>query len=430
MRDRFVRDLAREPGVSPFGAAVVVRRGGEREALLALRGPSGSHARVHSTGGPGWGGALAAARCSIPAVVRRVPVVAVVALLGACPPALLHAQRATVCDRAPREASDEVEVRPADGAERVARNAPIVARFDPRTDLDALQRSVQRDPDESCRGAVICLFAQRVTADSGAQGRRVPVQGKTARLDERSLRFTPDRPLAADTRHFALIARPGFDSASRTELAFTTGDELDREPPELTASAEAFELDVEPPPAECEAPAGSLRVRLEVPAARDDGDAGSVELSLFLTRAAGLRAPELRVRAPNEPDGTVVLAFTLDPGEAADSVCVALEAVDGTGKRAEAEPELCFNPSAARRSQFESLCRVAAPGARPARRATLRVSTDNGRGVLIASSLLAAVLGWRTMRRLRARAPAHRGGAVPDGGTAPAHRGGTITERS
>jgi hypothetical protein len=342
-------------------------------------------------------------------VVRRAPTVVVVWLLAAGPPAALHAQRAPVCDLRPSEASDEVEVRPADGAEEVARNAPLTVRFAPGTDLAALQHSVERDPDESCRGEVICLFAERADGDGDGRGagRRARVRGTTKVRDERTLRFTPSQALAADTRHFALIARPGFDSASRTERAFTTGAELDVEPPELTDSTSAFELDVEPPPDECEAPPGSLRVRVEVPAPRDDGDPGSVELSLLLTRAHGLSEPQVRARAPNEPDGTVVLTFTLGPGEASGEVCVAVQAVDGTGKWAEAEPELCFVPSAALRSQFDSLCRAVSPGARPPSTAhgpgALRTGTDNGWGLLLASMALAARVVWRTRRGHRAR---------------------------
>jgi len=331
-----------------------------------------------------------------------VPALTLAALLLGWPLATLQAQRSTVCDLAPAHASDEVEVRPADGAERVARNAPIIARYAEGTDLDALLDSVERDADADCRGQVICLFAERA-GRTGVRSSLEPVAGELLALDERTLRFTPEQRLAADTRHFALLARPGFDSAARTELEFVTGTAVDHEPPELDASSDSFELDVEPPPSACMAPAGSLRVRLAVPGARDDGDEQSVELLLFVTRAVGLREPELRVRAPNVADGTVALAFTLDPAEAAGEVCVALRAVDGTGKRAEDEPALCFNPSAARRSQFESLCRAAGPhpGAE-------RTSTDNGRGLLLASAFVAAALGWRRTRGPRPRQQATR----------------------
>jgi hypothetical protein len=346
----------------------------------------------------------------VPAFARVTATMFVLAAASA------HAQRTPVCDLAAEDANDEIAVRPADGAEQVARNAPILARYAEGTDLRALQRVVDRDADADCRGQLICLFAERSGDDDGTRARRVAVPGTTETLDARSVRFEPERGLAADSRHFALVARPGFDSASRTELEFSTGSEIDVEPPELAASADGFELDVEPPPAECKAPAGSLRVRLEMPGARDDGDADSVELSLFLTRAAGLREPELRARAPNNADGSVVLAFTLGPGEAADEVCVAVEAVDGTGKRAEDEPELCFNPSAARRSQFASLCAVPRGGA------LAHAAADNGRGLLIASAFLIAALGWRRTRGPRPRQRASNGAA-------PALRGGAASER-
>jgi hypothetical protein len=321
-----------------------------------------------------------------------------------------HGQRNGVCDRASSAASDELEVRPADGAERVALNAPLLVRYAEGTDLDALQRSVERDADEACRGLLVCLFVERA-GRNGARPSRVLVPGELAMLDDRSVRFTPAARLAAETRHFVLLARPGFDSAARTELEFVTGTAVDREPPELGASTDSFELDVEPPPAECDAPAGSLRVRLEVPSASDDGDEASVELQLFLNRASGLRDPELRARAPNVADGTVVLSFTLDPAEASAEVCVALEAVDGTGKRAADEPALCFNPSAAQRGQFVSLCSVRAPGAAAGAqdaRDALATSTDNGRGLLIASAFLTAALGLRRTRGPRPRQQATR----------------------
>jgi hypothetical protein len=329
-----------------------------------------------------------------------VPALLLVTLLLDRPHAL-HAQSASACDLVPARRGDEIEVRPGDGAEGVARNAPIIARYTRGTELEALLRSVERDGDEDCRGLIICLFAERA-GRGGARPSRVLVPGGLIAIDQRTLRFTPDEQLAAGTRHFALIARPGFDGASRTELEFVTGTAVDREPPELDDSADSLELDVEPPPPACNAPAGSLRVRLGVPSVPDDGDEESVELRLYVTRAAGVREPQLRVRAPNVAEGTVAMAFTLDPVEAASEVCIALQAVDGTDKRAEGEPALCFNPSAARRTQFVGLCSAGpGPGA-------LRTSADNGRGLLIASAFVAAALGLRKTRGPRPRQQATR----------------------
>jgi hypothetical protein len=278
-------------------------------------------------------------------------------------------------------------VRPADGAKHVARDAPIVVRYAAGSDLAALRASVAQDSDDSCRAREICVF-ERPTEDMGADR---AVAGDVQRLDADSLAFVPERPLAADTAYYALVARPGFDTASRTEVEFQTGTAFDRDPPELDVGADALELDVEPPPAECDAPEGSLRVRVAVPGVHDDGDDESVELLLFLTRAAGLRAPELRARAPNRPDEGVDLTFTLAPAEAAGSVCVALRAVDGSGKPSEGEPTLCFDPQAARHSEFGSLCAAA----------RVHAGADNGRGLLLASAIVVAALVLHGKRRTR-----------------------------
>jgi hypothetical protein len=305
-------------------------------------------------------------------------------------PRVAFAQQAGACDLSADARGEELVVRPADGAEHVALNAPVVVRYAPDGDLDQLRASVALDTDESCRAREICLFEQRGT---GAQAARSTVPGMVQALDDHTLAFTPSRALSADSRYFALVARPGFDSASRTEVEFHTGTALDQKPPELDAGGDALELDVEPPAKECDAPEGSLRVRVAVPTVHDDGDEESVELLLFLTRASGLRAPELRARAQNDPHDGTDLTFTLAPAQAADTVCVAVRAVDGTGKASEGEPELCFEPRAARRSEFGGLCALSAASA------GVHAGADNGRGLLVASALVLAACVLRNKRR-------------------------------
>src|SRR5204863_6948117 len=104
----------------------------------------------------------------------------------------------------------------------------------------------------------------------------------------------------------------------------------------LSASASNVLLEVTAPPRECRAAPGSLRVKMSVPRPTDDTDSGSVEVLLFLTRAAGLSGPVLvdRARASRSGQGSLQLGFVLDPKQAAQPVCAALRAIDGVGRRA------------------------------------------------------------------------------------------------
>jgi hypothetical protein len=277
--------------------------------------------------------------------------------------ALLLAGRAAAqpapCGDLAARANDELDVQPNDGAEAVARNAPIVVRYPSAADLDELLAALPSDAGDACSGQAVCLFRDA----QGEGGRaREPVPGAVHRVDARTLAFVAAARLRADSDYFPLIARAGFDRASRTELEFTTGAVDDDEPPDFDAADESIRIAVEPPPDECGAEAGSLRVQLGVPAAHDDGDPESVELLLFVTDGEGIRAPELRARRWNEDGGEVVLTFLLDPREAGQPVCVALRAIDGLGRSSEGEPALCFDPI--RRSHFEPSCAVAGAGPR------------------------------------------------------------------
>jgi hypothetical protein len=89
-------------------------------------------------------------------------------------PASSHAQRSRVCGLAPTAASDELDVRPADGAEQVALNAPILVRYAEGTDLDALQDCVACDGDEACRG----LLGLSVRRAQGARRRKAELRAR------------------------------------------------------------------------------------------------------------------------------------------------------------------------------------------------------------------------------------------------------------
>jgi hypothetical protein len=248
------------------------------------------------------------------------------------------------------EALEDLSVRPSDGATGVALDAPIVARYSAHVDLDALEQSLPGG-DDPCQSQLICLF-------QAGNGARAPVSGSVQRIDHRTVAFAPDAPLRAHTQYIAQIARAGFDTASRTELALMTGAHADREPPVFDPAPSEIKLAVAAPPAECHAKPGSLRVALSIPRASDDGDEQSVEILLFLTRAQGLRGPVLVARAnnPASDDGNLQMSFVLSATQAREPVCLSLRASDGTGKLAKGQPELCFDPT---RGSFFAPCGIA-----------------------------------------------------------------------
>jgi hypothetical protein len=277
--------------------------------------------------------------------------------IGSALPA--HAQD-IACGRSPSVASGGLDVRPGDGAEGVALDAPVIVRFLDEVDLDELERSLG---DDVCGGELVCMFAEAGPRSDPRQPLDqppAPVPGRVQRIDAGTVAFLPARRLQAQTVHFLLIARPGFDTGARSELELLTGQDRDREPPVLSADAAAIGLAVADLPARCGAPAGSRRVSLDFAAATDDGDPESVEHLLYL-RGGPLREPSLRARARSERD-TVRMSFALSPQEAAQPLCLVLKAVDGVGKVAEREPEICFDPASS--NSFAPLCAASAgPGA-------------------------------------------------------------------
>ncbi|MFI5309065.1 MAG: hypothetical protein ACHQ53_17045 [Polyangiales bacterium] len=253
---------------------------------------------------------------------------------------------------------DQLSVTPGDGDEGVALDAPVLVRYAEHTDLDALQASVPETPGDPCAGEIVCVFRD---ASAAGGSTRVPVAGSVVRVDDHSVAFVADTSFAQHDRYFAQVARPGFDTASRTEIEFQTGSVRDRAPPKLSASTGNVQLEVTTPPSECRAPAGSLRVQMSVPRPTDDTDSGSVEVLLFLTRAAGLSGPVLvdRARTSRTDQTSLQLGFLLDRKQAAQPVCVALRATDGVGRLSREEPQLCFDPLPGR---FFASCSVAGAG--------------------------------------------------------------------
>ncbi|MDD9934155.1 MAG: hypothetical protein OXT09_11160 [Myxococcales bacterium] len=256
-------------------------------------------------------------------------------------------------DPAPLGQKHDLQVRPPDGASRVARDAPIVVRYQEAADLDTLLLLLEDDTSAAC-DALLCLF--RDDREQGGSD-RVPIEGTVERVDGRTLVFMPDALLQAEAHHYALIARAGFERLTRGEIEFETGDARDREPPELHIDELGLEVETLPP--ECEYPPGTVRVGVAAPEAQDDGNEESVEILLYLTRARGLKGPELRARAPNL--GAVPMSFMLAPEEARETVCLALRAVDAVGKVAEYDEEICFNPGEG--GFFQAACHAGRPGA-------------------------------------------------------------------
>lgn len=326
---------------------------------------------------------------------------ACVALSSALIPSALASAQEDACHGTGLELQDEVRLTPPDGAGAVALDAPFVVAYAPGIDVDGLAGAL--DPSDVCRGQLACLLA---VGSGGAPPSPLPVA--LERLDAHTVVLRPSQPLSARSGLLLLYARPGFDRPTRGEASFESGDDLDREPPSLSASSEELDLRVEPPPEPCGAPAGSLRVRLTVPTPEDDGDPTSVEVLAYLSRSSTEQSteqpPSLRARArPEDADEeSLTLTLFLEPEEANGRVCVALRAIDGVGRRSEQSTEACFDPAAAERSLFVSSC-----AAREASRRAVG-GRDAPAGALL---LLAAAALGRRRAVARARRMHRRSGA-------------------
>lgn len=254
------------------------------------------------------------------------------------------------CDEGSLHDTLDVDVKPAHGATGVVRDAPVLVRYLSTNDLDALESQLAEGE------ALVTLLRE----PSDATAPREVVAGSVHRVDDRTVAFVPDRRLDAETRYYPLIAKPGFDAPAFAELRFDAGSELDAEPPSFPIGADGIALASEPLPPECAGAAGALRVGVSFPPATDDGDEGSIEYFLYLTRGVDVDGPELRARA-RDHDGTVRMSLLLTSAQAQERACLAVRAVDGVGKPAEETPELCFDPIEG--SHFEACTARAAIGA-------------------------------------------------------------------
>ena len=278
-----------------------------------------------------------------------------------------------------------VEITPSVGARAVTLDAPIGVRYSPGyfgpegpgDDPTTLLRVVRCPP-----GSLACSAG--CSADDG-----IDVPGTVQVIDDR-LFFLPDAGFEPDSTYAGRAT--GIDDA--LDFVFCTASDVDREPPILGPflSAEPSEST-----AECVLPEGGRLVSVRWGQAEDDGPGGSIEYLLYLTRAAGVEAPELRDRVRNYASGEITLSLRLDAEEAAEPVCVRMVAVDGVGNQSEPSPEECFDPMTS--AAFQPLCAVRGAGANGMGRATVPA--------LVVFSLGVAALA-RRRRRSRGRDGAPR----------------------
>lgn len=263
-----------------------------------------------------------------------------------------HAQATMTCDDVPA-ARRPVEVTPASGAVDVTIDAPVGVRysrgyFGPEGPGDAPETLIRvvRCPDDTFCG-LGCM------ADEG-----VDVPGTVQVIGDR-LFFLPDGGFEPEQTYVGRAT--GVDDV--LDFRFCTGLDPDLEPPRLGAF-----LDAEPAEttAACVLPEGGRLVGLRWEQAQDDGPLGSIEYLLYLTRASGVDAPELRDRLRNYASPEVTLNLRLDAEEASEPVCVRMVALDGVGRASESSPEQCFDPITT--AAFQPLC-----SARPAPRGNLAV---------------------------------------------------------
>jgi MYXO-CTERM domain-containing protein len=231
-----------------------------------------------------------------------------------------------------------LRVTPASGAGGVTLDAPIKVEYTPGFFADT--------------GVGAESSIRLVRSDTGGvvTGRAQVERGDT-------LFLLPDRLLAPSTSYEGTAFGIDFD----LDFNFRTGTMQDLAPPRLGAIESVSSSRVEP---RCEAPDGGYRVDVSFSPASDDGPVGSIEYLLFLTRGVNVDRPELRARDRNFTTDLITMAFVLEPGAAAEPVCVAVEAVDGVGRVDDDGEEVCFDPIEG--NFFEPLCAVSpSPGSTP-----------------------------------------------------------------
>lgn len=291
-------------------------------------------------------------------------------------------------DDTPR-ARGPVEVTPSVGARGVTLDAPIAIRYsagyfgpegpgDDPVDLLRVVRCPPSDPPAPDGCTPGC---------AAEEGTDVP--GTVQVIDDR-LFFFPDAGFEPRATYAGRAS--GIDVV--LDFAFCTGEGVDGGPPELGPflSAEPSEST-----AACVPEGGRLISVRWAPAMERPGDGpdGSIEYLLYLTRAGGVEAPQLRSRVRNYASGEITLSLRLDAEEAAEPVCVRLVAVDGVGNTTDPSPEACFDPMTA--AAFQPLCAISAgPGASGRSRASALAIA------VFSSVLVGFALRRRSSRRARA----------------------------
>lgn len=307
--------------------------------------------------------------------VRLAALSLAVLVLAAAPDA--RAQDEEDCDDDGSIAREPIEVTPASGAMGVTIDAPIAVLysrgyFGPEGPGDApetLIRVVRCPSGTSC--GLGCM------ADDG-----VDVPGSVQVIGDQLI-FLADGGLEPAATYVGRAT--GVDDV--LDFRFCTGAMPDVRRPELGAFIDAEPAETT---AACVLPEGGRLIGLRWEQATDDGPPGSIEYLLYLTRANGVEAPELRDRLRNYASPEVTLNLRLGPEEAASPVCVRMFAIDGVGNLSEGSPQQCFDPLTT--AAFQPLCAVSAPGA--ARRDVRGMLAGLG-----SFGILALVLAARRSRR-------------------------------
>lgn len=270
-----------------------------------------------------------------------------------------------------------LEFTPVNGSSAVARNAHLRVRY-PEDYFDV---PAAGDPTDAL-SLVRCDSPDFLAPCNPVES----VMG-TITLQEDTVVFAPDALLLPQTRYEYTAS--AIDVAPRVG-AFRTLDGVDTTPPVFFGVDSVDSARVRP---SCEAPDGGYRIDLFVNPAQDDFSPGDIEYLVYLTRAEGLGAPQLRSRVRNYQvgRGEIALAFVLEAEYGVRPVCVEVVAVDGVGLTTAESSATCFDPATG--DFFAPLCATTPSGVR----------TSPG-GVLTWGSFgLLGVLLLR--RRRRARLP-------------------------
>lgn len=226
------------------------------------------------------------------------------------------------------------ETFPANGANGVALNAPLRARYSPG-ELEAL-------------GAIDRLV-EATNVDTGER-----IAGAAQRVGD-TLVFFPAGGWPPNARVDTLVRGLGLSQ----QVLFRTGAFDDVSAPEFSGAPS-----LQSGESEC----SRWRIGVTFDSAYDvDGAPADIEYLLYQTRGVGLDSPRLRLRERNYAGGTITMAFALPSENVTESLCVRVLAVDGAGHVTEGE-EACFDALAS--DDFQPLC-TASPGASTSRPAWL-----------------------------------------------------------